>query len=230
MKAHSLRELPVLARALADGRVKADLEKRQLARDAQARQALAARETAAVQSAEALFAQAVGPVKRLRHKSAAPLDLPKAKPEARMRERDERAVLRESLSDGIDAGSLLETDEQLSYRSQGIGPDVLRKLRQGHWSVQGHIDLHGLRTDEAREALSAFLREARRDALRCLRVVHGKGLGSPGKTPVLKNLVRRWLTQKREVLAYVQARPADGGAGALLVLLRPERRACEVAQ
>ena len=230
MKAHSLRELPALARAMAEGRAKADLEERRLARDAQARQALAARATAPINGADALFAQAIGPVQRLRHKSLAPLDLPKAKPVARMRERDERAVLSESLSDGIDAGSLLETDEQLSYRSQGIGPDVLRKLRQGHWSVQGHIDLHGLRTDEAREALSTFLREARQGALRCLRVVHGKGLGSPGKTPVLKNLVRRWLTQKREVLAYVQARPADGGAGALLVLLRPERRACEVAQ
>ena len=230
MKAKSLRELPGLARAMADGRAKAGQAERRLARDAEALQALTAREAAPIHSADVLFAQAVGPVKAMRRHSQALLDLPKAKPVARMRERDDRAVLRESLSDGIDAGSLLETDAQLSYRTPGIGPDVLRKLRQGHWSVQGHIDLHGLRTDQAREALSAFLREARRDALRCLRVVHGKGLGSPGKTPVLKNLVRRWLTQKREVLAYVQARPADGGAGALLVLLRPERRACEVAQ
>jgi DNA-nicking Smr family endonuclease len=220
MKARSLRELPALARAMAEGRLRADLEERQLAREAQARQALAAREAALIKDADALFRQAIGPVKRLQHKSVAALGLPKAKPVARMRERDERAVLHESLSDGIDAGTLLETDEHLSYRGEGIGPDVLRKLRQGHWSVQGQIDLHGLRTGEARDALSAFLREAQRDALRCLRVVHGKGLGSPGKTPVLKNLVRRWLMQKRDVLAYVQAKPADGGAGALLVLLR----------
>lgn len=221
MKAKSLHELPKLARAMADQRAKAEQAERQRARDGLALAALKAPDTLPAGGAGALFAKAVGPVKAMRHKSVASLDLPKAKPLARMRERDERAVLRESLSDGIDAGSLLETDEHLSYRSPGIGPDVLRKLRQGHWSVQGQIDLHGLRTDEARDALGAFLREAKRDALRCLRVVHGKGLGSPGKTPVLKNLVRRWLMQKREVLAYVQAKPADGGSGALLVLLRP---------
>ncbi|HNK53697.1 MAG TPA: Smr/MutS family protein, partial [Ottowia sp.] len=85
--------------------------------------------------------------------------------------------------------------------------------------VQGEIDLHGLRTDEAREALAQFLREAQRAGLRCVRVVHGKGLGSPGRTPVLKAKVQVWLVQKAEVLAFVQAKPLEGGAGALLVLL-----------
>jgi DNA-nicking Smr family endonuclease len=87
--------------------------------------------------------------------------------------------------------------------------------------VQRELDLHGLRRDDARETLVAFLREAKKRGLRCVRVVHGKGLGSPGKTPVLKGRVLSWLMQKKEVLAYVQAKPADGGAGALLVLLQP---------
>jgi DNA-nicking Smr family endonuclease len=98
---------------------------------------------------------------------------------------------------------------------------VIHKLRKGDWSIQREIDLHGLRTDEARVALSEFIRQAQRQGLRCLRVVHGKGLGSPGKTPVLKSKVHSWLVQKNQVLAFVQAKPAEGGAGALLVLLKP---------
>jgi len=96
---------------------------------------------------------------------------------------------------------------------------VAARLRRGHWAVQAQIDLHGLRRDEAREALGQFLRDAQRAGLRCVRVVHGKGLGSPGRTPVLKDKVHGWLIQKNQVLAFVQARPLDGGAGALLVLL-----------
>jgi DNA-nicking Smr family endonuclease len=98
---------------------------------------------------------------------------------------------------------------------------VTRKLRRGDWSIQREIDLHGLRTDEAREALGPFIREAYKQGIRCVRVVHGKGLGSPGKSPVLKGRVQSWLVQKKEVLAFVQARPAQGGAGALVVLLTP---------
>ena len=98
---------------------------------------------------------------------------------------------------------------------------MTRKLRKGHWSIQREIDLHGLRREDAREALAAFIRESHRQGLRCVRVVHGKGLGSEGKAPVLKPKVHSWLIQKNQVLAYVQARPLDGGAGALLVLLAP---------
>jgi DNA-nicking Smr family endonuclease len=104
-----------------------------------------------------------------------------------------------------------------------MGADVVRKLRAGTWSIQRQIDLHGLRRDDARDALGQFIREAHKDGIRCLRVVHGKGLGSPGKAPVLKGRVHSWLVQKSEVMAFVQARPVDGGAGALVVLLRPGR-------
>ncbi|MEY4882552.1 MAG: hypothetical protein RIS34_406 [Pseudomonadota bacterium] len=134
---------------------------------------------------------------------------------------DEQAVLREAISDEFDVSTLLDTDEHLSFRRPGIGTDVTRKLRKGEWRIQRQLDLHGLRSDDAREALGAFIREAHKHGIRCVRVVHGKGLGSPGKAPVLKNKVHSWLVQKKEVLAFVQAKPADGGAGALVVLLTP---------
>jgi DNA-nicking Smr family endonuclease len=134
-------------------------------------------------------------------------------------QRDEQAVMREAISDEFDSGTLLDTDEALSFRRPGMGPDVLRKLRRGGWSIQGQLDLHGLRREDARQALSQFIKDANKVGWRCVRVVHGKGLGSPGKAPVLKGKVQGWLIQKQEVLAYVQARPAQGGAGALVVLL-----------
>mgnify|MGYP002037334202 FL=1 len=128
------------------------------------------------------------------------------------------------MSDEFDVSTLLDTDDQLSFRRPGIGLDVTHKLRAGQWSIQRQLDLHGLRVDEAREALGQFIRLSHRTGIRCVRVVHGKGLGSPGKTPVLKGRVLRWLVQKKEVLAFVQARPAEGGAGALVVLLQPGKR------
>jgi DNA-nicking Smr family endonuclease len=166
-----------------------------------------------------LFADAVGPVHRLKDRSLAELQRPRPAPLPRQREADERAALREALSDEMDVERLLETDETLSFRRRGIGPDVLKRLRRGEWAIQGQIDLHGLRREQAREQLAEFLRDAARQGLRCVRVVHGKGLGSPGREPVLKAKVRAWLVQKAEVVAFTQARPAEGGAGALVVLL-----------
>ncbi|MGH8821766.1 MAG: Smr/MutS family protein [Rhodoferax sp.] len=172
-----------------------------------------------------LFIRTVGRVKPISDGHRALLTQEQPAPVAVHRQRDEAAALREALSDDFDAGTLLDTDEHLSYRRPGIGPDVTRKLRRGDWRIQRDIDLHGLRTEAAREALGAFIREAHQQGLRCVRVVHGKGLGSPGKTPVLKSRVHGWLIQKNEVLAFVQARPAQGGAGALVVLLKPSSAA-----
>ncbi|MBN8494890.1 MAG: Smr/MutS family protein, partial [Burkholderiales bacterium] len=138
------------------------------------------------------------------------------------READERAALREALSDEVDVESLLLTDDGLSFRRPGLGPDVVSRLRRGQWSIQAQIDLHGLRREEAREQLAAFVREALQRGQRCVRVVHGKGLGSPGREPVLKAKVQRWLAQCTEVIAFTQATGPQGGAGALIVLL--ERR------
>jgi DNA-nicking Smr family endonuclease len=168
-----------------------------------------------------LFALTVGPVVPLAMHARANTQRPRPEPLPRQRERDEAAVLRESISDEFDVESLLETDEALSYRRSDIAPEVVRKLRRGVWAIQAQLDLHGLRRDEAREQLGAFLRTAVQKGLRCVRVIHGKGHGSPGRTPVLKNKVRAWLVQKNEVIAFAQARPSDGGNGALMVLLRP---------
>ena len=170
-----------------------------------------------------LFSRAVGPVMPLAPQHGpdgkAKLTRPRPAPIAEQRLLDELAVMHEALSDGFDVESLLDADESLSFRRPGIGVDVVRKLRRGNWSIQRQLDLHGLRREDARNALGVFIREANRAGLRCVRVVHGKGLGSPGKTPVLKGKVQSWLVQKQEVLAFVQARPAAGGAGALVVLL-----------
>ena len=171
--------------------------------------------------ARELFRRAAGAVQPLPDQGRVPLRQTPPAPIPMQRLRDERAVLREAISDDFDAGTLLDTDERLSYRRQGIGADVADKLRRGKWSIQRQLDLHGLRSDDARDALAAFLRESCKQGVRCVRVVHGKGLGSPGKAPVLKNKVHGWLAQRSEVLAFVQARPLDGGAGALVVLLRP---------
>jgi DNA-nicking Smr family endonuclease len=157
------------------------------------------------------------------HSALADLKPAPPQPIPKQRQLDEAAALQEALSDEVDVSSLLETDERLSFRRAGVGPDVTQKLRRGKWSIQRQIDLHGLRSDEARESLTAFIREAHRQGIRCVRVVTGKGLGSPGKAPVLKEKVHRWLVQKSEVVAFVQAQPAHGGAGALVVLLQPVR-------
>ncbi len=165
------------------------------------------------------FADAVGPVTPVDAGNRRPHDPPSATPEPRQRELDEQAALREAWSDAVDIESLLLTDDGLGYRREGVPPDVLARLRRGQWSIQGQLDLHGLRRDEAREAVIAFLAGARRQGWRCLRVVHGKGLGSPGREPVLKAKVQRWLAQSDAVIAFAQASGPQGGAGALIVLL-----------
>ncbi len=178
---------------------------------------------ARIKAEKELFARAVGRVMALPAKHGpghkASLQRTKPAPIAEQQRLDEESVMREALSDEFDVETLLQTDETLSFRRPGMGPDVVRKLRQGSWSIQRQLDLHGLRREDARDALGAFIREANKAGVRCVRVVHGKGLGSPGKTPVLKGRVQSWLIQKQEVLAFVQARPAEGGAGALVVLL-----------
>lgn len=210
MKAKSLQDLAALKQRLA--------QQERLAREEEARRAEAQKRAEAERD---LFQRAAGKVERLpRHDRVHHAPEPPA-PIPAQRQLDDQRVLHESISDEFDASTLLEVDDAMSFRRPGVGIDVARKLRRGHWSIQSEIDLHGLRRDDAREALSAFLREAVRQGLRCVRVVHGKGLGSPGKTPVLKGKVHSWLVQKNEVLAFVQARGDEGGAGAVVVLLKP---------
>lgn len=145
---------------------------------------------------------------------------PKPPPVPRQRIADNQAALKESISDEFNVDTLLETDGDLSYRKNGIAQDVVRKLRRGNWIIQDELDLHGQRRDEARELLSEFLRRCMLKGFRCVRIIHGKGLGSVNQEPVLKKLVHGWLAQREDVMAFVQAKAADGGSGALLVLLK----------
>ena len=142
------------------------------------------------------------------------------KPVARQFIRDEKQALRDSLSDNFYPAHELESGEELLYLRTGQSPDVLSKLRRGFWVVQAHIDLHGLISDEAREYVAEFLGNCKKKNIRCVRIVHGKGLGSRNREPVLKHKLRNWLMQKDEVIAYAQAKPEDGGSGAVIVLLK----------
>lgn len=209
----TLADLGQVQRALAEAR------EREAA--AAAARALAERKLNAEKD---LFSRAIGATQPLRRVAAVPLAPDPPAPIPVQHQLDEQRVLRESLSDEFDVETLLDVDDAMSFRRPGIGTDVTRRLRAGEWSIQQQLDLHGMRSDEAREALGAFIRTANKRGVRCVRVVHGKGLGSPGKQPVLKTKTQRWLIQKNEVLAFVQAKPAEGGAGALVVLLAPVRR------
>jgi len=120
-----------------------------------------------------------------------------------------------------DVGQELEAEQ--TFLRKGLAGDVLTRLGRRHWSVQGELDLHRLNRAEARDALADFINDARNCGWRCVRVVHGKGLSSPNREPVLKAKVRRWLTQRDEVLAYCEAPRHSGGAGAVLVLLKAPR-------
>ncbi len=143
----------------------------------------------------------------------------RARPVPRQTLDDERRVLTEMLSDPI-AWHEAETGEALAFLRPGLNAQVLRKLRRGHWVIERELDLHGFNREEARLRLAGFLNECKRRQIRCVRIIHGKGLGSKNREPVLKQLVRAWLMQRDEVLAFTQARPVDGGSGAVIVMLK----------
>lgn len=167
-----------------------------------------------------LFRRAVGPLTLMPCNDRIEPYCERPLPIARQRLADEKAALAESLSDEMDVETLLDTDQSLSFTRTGVGLDVVRKLRKGHWVIQGELDLHGMRREEARTELADFLHRAGKRGIRCVRVIHGKGLGSRNREPILKQLVYRWLVQKDEVLAFCIARASDGGNGALVVLLK----------
>jgi DNA-nicking Smr family endonuclease len=209
MKARTLAELGAIKKALQD-------EHRRVEEAAARERERRLRE----QRERDIFAVTVGAVMPVRAHATAPGKPPPAA-SARQRERDEAAVMLEAISDEFDVESLLDTDDSLSFRRADIGPEVVRKLRRGVWAIQAQLDLHGLRREEAREKLNHFIHDAKRHGMRCVRVIHGKGNGSPGREPVLKGKVKAWLVQKKEVIAFTQARASDGGNGALMVLLAP---------
>lgn len=145
---------------------------------------------------------------------------PRPHPIAAQRQLDDQEVMRDTLSDAPAWDQGLENGEELLFLRDGVSSQHLKKLRRGHWVIQDHLDLHGLTTPEARLLTAKFLAHCVREGLRCVRIVHGKGLRSPNREPVLKKKVAGWLAQRDEVLAYCQAPQNDGGGGAVWVLLR----------
>jgi DNA-nicking Smr family endonuclease len=170
------------------------------------------------------LARAFADVQKLPPPNRADLRLPRPEPIARNTLADERDVLADAKYGEQPAPQTWEAGQEFEHEQtfvrKGIGRDVVGKLRRGHWAVQAELDLHGMNTDEAHDALADFVSGARERGMRCLRVIHGKGLTSPNREPVLKGKVRSWLAHWDEVLAYAEAPQHAGGGGAVLVLLK----------
>jgi DNA-nicking Smr family endonuclease len=166
-----------------------------------------------------LFREAVAGITPL----AAPAPLKGARrpaPQARFARADRMAVLQESL-DSADADPHTAAGDELVFRRPHVQPGVIRRLRRGEYRVQREIDLHGLTVAQAKQALGEFLNQCLAARVRCVRIIHGKGLRSGHRGPVLKSAVSGALRRSGAVLAFVSARPVDGGTGALYVLLEP---------
>jgi DNA-nicking Smr family endonuclease len=167
-----------------------------------------------------LFRETVGAVQPL--KRSVPRSLTgKPAARARLQYKEEAARKLPSVSDDYEPPDEA-TDEPLFYIRPGANAQSARKLRRGAWKAQAYLDLHGMRLAEARLALADFLAEALALRMCCVRIIHGKGFGSPQGKPILKAKVRTWLTQYDAVLAFCQAAPHEGGAGAVVVLLTLE--------
>ena len=164
------------------------------------------------------FHALVPDVTPLKRANRAILERRRTEPVPAQRLRDEQAVLRDSLTGHADG--TIETGDELSFLRKGLPSGTLRKLRRAHWVIQDELDLHGLTSPEARALLVEFLNGCLRRGLRCVRVVHGKGLRSKNREPVLKRKVAHWLMLRDEILAFCQARPTEGGSGAVVVLLK----------
>jgi DNA-nicking Smr family endonuclease len=159
-------------------------------------------------------------VRKINATPRASLDKPKPKPVATHRQQDEANVPLELLKDTSGWDADIDTGDLISFLRQGLPGDVLRKLKRGHWAIQATLDLHGHTVTGARDALAQFLAHARHHSVRCVRIVHGKGYRSEGGIPLIRNKVRLSLSQREEILAFCDAPAADGGAGAVVVLLR----------
>jgi len=143
----------------------------------------------------------------------------------RQSELDEREVLKELLQEP--EPDTVESGETLLYRREGVQDGVLRRLRRGHYRVEAELDLHGLNRDKARLEVTRFLAICQDRERRCVRIIHGKGLGSPNSGPVIKSQLSSWLRRRNDVLAFCSARPVDGGTGAVYVLLRAAGRSAQ---
>lgn len=166
----------------------------------------------------ALFRETVGAVRPVTNRRRTP-EPPAPKPHARFTHADRQAVMEESLAESPDSAAL-ETGDELIFQRPMVSRKAMRQLRRGKYALQAEIDLHGLTAAEARAELHGFIKDCFARGLKCVRVVHGKGLGSGVRGPVLKIGVNNWLSQWQEVAAFCSAQRVDGGTGALYVLLR----------
>ncbi len=159
-------------------------------------------------------------VVEIKLEARAELKKPRPKPIAAQRMADEAQVPSELLKDTSGWDGDVDTGDNITFLRNGLGRDVLKKLKRGHWAIQSELDLHGHTTLAARDELARFLAHARHNGLRCVRIIHGRGTRSVNNVPLLRNKVRLSLSQRDEVLAFCDAGPGDGGAGAVLVLLK----------
>ncbi len=166
----------------------------------------------------ALFRESVGDVRPLASDRAVP-DRPAPEPVAHQRRRETEQA-RQDLASGMADPEPAETGEEVFWCRQGLQRRVRRQLRSGHFPVEAALDLHGLRVEEARQSLGTFLQRALAQDHRCVRVIHGKGRGSPLGQGILRSRVQSWLARREEVLAFASCIRSDGGTGALYVLLR----------
>lgn len=166
-----------------------------------------------------LFREQIKGTRKLNAEAIPPGQTKKPSPHPTQLLKDERQVLDDMLSDHFQPEEV-ETGDELLFTRPGLQTKVIRQLRRGHHPITAELDLHGMVVKQARLALTDFLKQCRRKNDRCVRIIHGKGLGSKHKLPVLKNKVNNWLQQRDDVLAFCTARPVDGGTGAVYVLLK----------
>jgi DNA-nicking Smr family endonuclease len=162
-----------------------------------------------------LFRRAAGKVRRVEsdrvsHELSRPHPLPRRRDEA-------ESSTAEMLPDSPFGDS---TQGALFFARPGVQRKVIRNLRRGQFRIEDQLDLHGMTVSKASDALAAFLSECAERQRRCVRIIHGKGLGSSGRRPLIKESVDRWLRLRKEVVAFCSAQPGDGGTGAIYVLLK----------
>jgi len=166
-----------------------------------------------------LFRRAMSDAKPLQSDKRAARHSQKPKPRARFTRADQAEVVQESMRADIDT-TQEDNGDNLRFHRPSVGRRTMRKLLRGGFSVQAEIDLHGMTVAEAKPRLADFIKNCASHGQLCVRIVHGKGLGSGQRGPVLKRNVNRWLQQWDDVLAFVSARQVDGGTGAVYVLLQ----------
>lgn len=171
----------------------------------------------------AAFKAAVYGATPLRPVDRLSFEAPKPSARPRQSELDEAAAINESLYGALEIDDLLAIGDADSFLRAGLPRSVLRDLRRGRWAIQNHIDLHGMNRHEAHEQVGIFLAESQAEGKRCLRIVHGRGHGSPGREGILRQLVKSWLARRKDVLAFCHAPSNDGGQGAIWVLLKSEK-------